>query len=97
VKVYLDDVRPEPEGWLRAYTYEQCVELLETGAVTHLDLDWNLGQGPERTGLSVLEWLEDRVSVGRLRPPALTVHTADPRARREMLAAIERISAWANR
>jgi len=88
LKVYLDDLRPEPEGWVRAYTYEQCVELLETGKVTHLDLDWNLGQGPERTGLSVLHWLEEAVRAGRLRPPALAVHTADPRARLRMLDVI---------
>jgi hypothetical protein len=73
------------------------VALLESGDVTHLDLDWNLGQGPERTGLSVLDWIEERVSRGRFPPPVHTVHTADPRARREMLAAIERISAWASR
>ena len=92
MKVYLDDVRPEPAGWARAYSYEECIELLETGDVTHLDLDWNLGQGSERTGLSVLVWLESRVRKGRISLPEIGVHTADARARREMLAIVRRLA-----
>jgi hypothetical protein len=92
MKLYLDDARIEPEGWARAYTYEECLELLTTGLVTHLDLDWHLGQGPERTGLAVLEWLEREVRAGRVPLPRLSVHTSDPGARQRMLEIVARLT-----
>lgn len=35
MKVYLDDLRPTPEGWKRTYTVEETIALIEKGSVTH--------------------------------------------------------------
>ena len=34
MKLYFDDERPTPEGWERAYTAPEAIELLKTGRVT---------------------------------------------------------------
>jgi hypothetical protein len=38
VKVWLDDLREAPPGWVRATTPEQAIELLRTGQVTETRL-----------------------------------------------------------
>jgi len=39
MKVYLDDERNTPEGWVRTYTVEETIEHLKTRAVAELSLD----------------------------------------------------------
>jgi hypothetical protein len=58
MKVFLDDVRPKPEGWVRAYTPEEVIERLRSGHVEVISLDFDLGfRGEEerRTGEVVLQ------------------------------------------
>lgn len=43
LRVYLDDLRDAPEGWVRTYTVEETVALLKTGKVKTLSLDHDLG------------------------------------------------------
>lgn len=63
MRVWLDDVRPAPEGWVWAKTYLEAKRLLETGLVTHLSLDHDLGQGsdgkPDLTGYDLCRWMRD--------------------------------------
>lgn len=74
MKVWLDDMRTHPNGYERAYTTPQAIELLRTRQVTDLALDHDLGackqcladaDGPipyecehNGTGYTVLCWLE---------------------------------------
>lgn len=39
MRVYLDDERVTPEGWVRAFWPSEFIELLETGRVRELSLD----------------------------------------------------------
>jgi hypothetical protein len=43
IKIWLDDVRPEPAGWVRAYTVEEVRKYLNTEAVDDLSIDNDLG------------------------------------------------------
>ncbi len=45
VKIWLDDIRDAPPGWVRAFTPEQVIGLLQLGKVTALALDHDLGLG----------------------------------------------------
>jgi hypothetical protein len=69
MRVYLDDTRTAPEGWVQARWPEEVIELLKTGQVEALSLDHDLGaEGPEadfRTGYAVLSW--PGTCVGRMR------------------------------
>jgi hypothetical protein len=96
VRVWLDDVRDAPPGWVRAFTPEEVIEHLRTGRVTAVSLDHDLGlEGgeAERTGYTVLLWLEVEVGTGRwARPlPGVTIHTGNPVGRARMLRVLRTI------
>ena len=81
MKVFLDDERSTPAGWVRAYWPEDVIVLLERGGVTEVSLDHDVGDDTHGTGYSVLLWLEEQVVVNRLKPPILRVHSANSSAR----------------
>ena len=96
VKVWLDDVRDAPPGWVRTLTPEQVIGLVQLGKVTELSLDHDLGlmDGErELTGYDVLLWLEAEVGNGRwTRPlPGISVHSGNPVGRDRMLRVIRTI------
>ena len=57
-------------------TPTEALELLGGGQVTHLDLGWNLGQGRDRTGISILKWLETAVRLRQVPMPEISVNTS---------------------
>jgi hypothetical protein len=92
MKVYLDDERPAPEGWTRVKTPEEAIELLKSNRVTHLSVDHDLGLSDERTGYTVLLWIEEQVVESGFAPPPITVHSANVGARTRMDSAVESIN-----
>lgn len=75
MKIFLDDKRKEPDGWVRTYTVEKTIKLLETGKVTHLSLDNDLGNGLTE-GHKVLIWLEQKLEDDSKFPmPEITIHS----------------------
>jgi hypothetical protein len=95
VKVWLDDRREAPEGWVHVRTPEDAIDLLRGGGVDELSLDHDLGLdvgARERTGYDVLVWLEAEVAAGRARPSAvMRVHSGNVGAVRRMEQAVESI------
>ena len=95
MKIYLDDERQTPEGWTRAYWPSEVIEYLESGSVTEVSLDHDLGDDERGTGYDVILWIEEAVVTGGFRPPRIRVHSANISARRKMelgIANIERLS-----
>jgi len=94
MRVFLDDRRPTPDGWTRAFWPDEVIALLRTGQVTELshDHDHDLGDDARGTGYDVLTWLEEAVLVqGMQPPPIIVVHSANAAARLRMEAAIRSI------
>lgn len=96
MKVYLDDVRETPLGWVRTYTAPQTIALLKTSKVTQLSLDHDLGDG-DGTGYDVLLWLENEIGTGvwHWPLPAIDIHSANPAGRLKMKAALRKIESMA--
>jgi|688.fasta_scaffold104579_1 hypothetical protein len=69
MKVYLDDERTTPEGWTRVYWPSEAIELLQTGQVTELSLDHDLGNDARGTGYDVVLWVEEQVAMHGFVPP----------------------------
>jgi len=95
MKVFLDDERPTPTGWVRAYWPDEVISLLQTGQVTELSLDHDLGDDVRGTGYDVVLWIEEAVALHGFRPPRLTVHSANSSAAMKMRAGILSIEALA--
>lgn len=105
MKLYLDDERIPPDGWVLVATPEAAIETLKTGNVTHLSLDHDLGLlqsdgqiDDGRTGYTVLQWLEEAVVTQGFTPPEfMQVHSANPAGARKMELAISSIRRLAER
>ena len=91
LKVFLDDERPTPPGWALARWPEDVIALLQTGNVTHISLDHDLGDDQHGTGYDVVLWVEEAVATRGFVPPVMTVHSANTSARIKMQAGIESI------
>ncbi|MGE0191144.1 MAG: cyclic-phosphate processing receiver domain-containing protein [Planctomycetota bacterium] len=95
MKVYLDDERPTPAGWVGARWPEDAIRLLEAGGVTEISLDHDLGDDERGTGYTVLLWIEEAVATRGFVPPHIHINTANASARSKMLlgvASIERLA-----
>ena len=97
MKVFLDDERNPPEGWTRVYWPNEAIALLETGSVTEISLDHDLGDDQRGTGNDVVLWIEEAVITRCFHPPEIRVHSANSSARQKMEAGISQIQKYAHR
>jgi hypothetical protein len=88
VKLFLDDVRECPEGWLLAKTAKEAIFALITLNITEISLDHDLGT--EDTGYTVAEWIERAAYERTLSRLIWAVHSANPVGRAKMEAALTR-------
>lgn len=91
IRVFLDDERTTPDGWVRVYWPKEAIELLEAGTVAELSLDHDLGDDERGTGYDVVLWIEEAVALRDFKPPKITVHSANSSAREKMVAGIRTI------
>src|SRR6478672_1492081 len=96
MKVWLDDRRPPGgSGWVWVKTPEETIQLLQTGQVTELSLDHDLGlldREPEATGYDVLLWIEEQVAMkGFVPPEVIKVHSSNSSAAPKMERGIQAI------
>lgn len=95
-KVYLDDVREAPKGWIRVYTAWELKLVLSTfwDVISHVSFDNDLGEN-EPEGYTVMDWIEELVFENNPKTiPELSVHSANPVARVRMQTVINRINSF---
>ncbi|WP_322053364.1 cyclic-phosphate processing receiver domain-containing protein [Paraburkholderia bannensis] len=97
MKVFLDDERIPPVGWVRVCWPSEAIRLLESGDVTEISLDHDLGDDEHGTGYDVILWIEEAVALRGFVPPNISVHSANASAAEKMRAGIEAIKKMANR
>lgn len=92
MKIYLDDERFPPKGWIRTKDVKSTINLIKTGRVEQLSLDHDLGTDKE-CGYDVLLWIEEQVFTNEnFYPPTdIYIHTANPSARKKMKLALNSI------
>ncbi|MBC3920059.1 hypothetical protein H8L32_21510 [Undibacterium sp. CY18W] len=91
LRVFLDDERITPEGWVRVYWPNEAIDLLKTNAVAEISLDHDLGNDERGTGYDVVVWIEEAVALHGFKPPKMAVHSANSSAREKMEAGIRAI------
>ncbi len=97
MKVYLDDERTTPDGWVRTWWPDEVIALLKTGQVSELSLDHDLGDDERGTGYDVILWIEEAVALHGFVPPRIHVHSANSSAALKMQAGVRAIEALARR
>ena len=86
IRIYLDDLRPVPDGWVGATNYKEAIELIENNEWSEISLDHDLGDftmGRELTGYDVLMHIVNRKMDGA-QTGLVWVHTANPVMRIKM-------------
>lgn len=91
MKVFLDDERTTPDGWIRVHWPAEAIALLESGQVEELSLDHDLGDDSRGNGYDVILWIEEAVALRGFIPPTISVHSANSSAVAKMLAGIQAI------
>jgi hypothetical protein len=91
LRVYLDDERPAPQGWLRVHWPSEAIALLQSGQVQEISLDHDLGDDERGTGYDVILWIEEAVALRGFVPPQIHVHSANASAREKMVAGMRSI------
>ena len=71
MRVFLDDKRTAPDGWLRVHWPTEAIALLETGSVEELSLDHDLGDDERGAGYDVVLWIEEAVALRGFKPPRI--------------------------
>lgn len=87
-KLYLDDERRTPQGWVRAFTAPEAITLLLSGGIVEVSLDHDLGPEEAGTGYDVATWIEEQAVLGSLPPLRWRIHSANPVGRARMEAAL---------
>ena len=90
MKLWVDDVRPAPPGWVRATSVEQAkIALRYKGGriVEIISLDHDAGDFAKFGGdyIEILKWLESEVhTAGRNYVPIIHIHTSNVVGRMNM-------------
>lgn len=107
MKLYLDDERIEPPGWLRVSTAENCIDILlaYAGHITVLSLDHDLDSHVDTrklgyatltpmTGYDVAVWLEKEAYHGNwdVVPAELRCHSQNPAGHKRILQCFAQIN-----
>lgn len=74
------------------YWPDEAIALLESGQVTEISLDHDLGDDERGTGYDVVLWIEEAVITRGFVPPKMAVHSANSSARQKMELGIETIN-----
>ena len=65
MKLYLDDERKTPVGWVRVFWPEEAIAWLKTEMVTEISLDHDLGDG-QADAIELAKWLVEAHLDGQL-------------------------------
>lgn len=97
MKLWLDDLRPAPEGWVWVKTAWDAIEVLGRGGVAEVSLDHDLGGDEHGTGQMVASWIEAEAYHGRLARLAWRIHSMNPIGAERMKLALERADGFWDR
>lgn len=79
MKMWLDDVRPMPDGFdIHVRTEKEAVDLLKTGTVHYMSFDHDLGDERRGTGYGVAKYIESAAFLGEIPKLGWRIHSANP-------------------
>ena len=89
MKIWLDDTREAPVGWIWVRSVGEVKWYLKEFDVTELSLDHDLGEN-KPSGYDLMKWIEEQAITKHYVPPKITIHSANPVGRKNMEASIKR-------
>jgi hypothetical protein len=91
MKIYLDDVRKAPEGWIGVTTAHEAYNWICKGIVSHISLDHDLGE-KVASGYDLTKWItrdffEKKLKASQI--PEFSFHSMNPVGRENMIRQVE--------
>jgi len=94
MKLWLDDIRPMPEGFdVHVKRVSHAIALIEM--VTTISFDHDLGEG-RRTGYDLAKFIEKGAYDGSVERITYSVHSANPVGRKNIVIAMENAEEYWN-
>lgn len=94
-KLYIDDIRPAPEGWTLVRTVDEAIDLLRSQDWDEVSFDHDLAFSHyageftnEKTGNELAQMLVDLVRAGKRKSPKCHVHSMNPVGRKRIIATL---------
>lgn len=89
MNLFVDDIRNPPNSdWLIARSYDEAITILDTGLISAISLDHDLGEG--KTGYDVICWIEKKIRTNEwVYLPEIYIHTSNPVGRQNMQRAYD--------
>lgn len=94
MKLWLDDTRPAPEGWMHVASVADAIlwcKIIGLSEVEEISLDHDLGENVA-TGYDFMKWLENESTKDEFVLPIIHIHSANPVGRVNMQRAIDSIN-----
>lgn len=89
MRVWLDDVRPMPNGFdIHVTTAPQALELVQTGKVSYVSFDNDLGPDEAGQGYQVADLIERLAFQNKIPRIGWDVHSANPVRRQHIIIAM---------
>lgn len=94
MKLWLDDTKDAPEGWIHCHTVNLAITYCLTGQVTEASLDHDLGDFVEfgGDGIKLLDFIAE---YGYWPKDGITIHSGNPVGRDNMQRLIDRYGPYA--
>ena len=94
MKLWLDDIRPCPDGYTHARSVNEAIRLIEEHGYTHASLDHDLGRFNEDggEGYDLVVWMAQHDSWPT---EGIRIHSANVVGLRRMLGVIDRYGPYA--
>jgi len=92
MKLYIDDWRNPPgDDWIVARNYDEAIKILETGLVSEISFDHDLGE--LKSGYDIVCWIETKLFTKEWTfVPSMSVHSMNPVGRRNIEMVINAIN-----
>jgi hypothetical protein len=92
MRIWLDDERPAPAGFLHLTKAVDAIASLQGGLVTEISLDHDLGDGP--SGYIVAKVIEELAYQNKIPRLAWAVHSMNPVGVKNMRAALAKANEY---
>ena len=88
MKLFLDDIRPCPRGYIKIDNYQDCIEFLlkNRNKIDTISLDHDLGE--IKTGYDVCKWIVANEYYDNLQE--IIIHSANPVGTKNMLQLLDK-------
>lgn len=87
MRLWIDDIRPAPPGWVWAKTSGQALLHLSESAIEEISFDHDLGG--DDTTMPVARMIEDGAHRGTISRLKWSIHSANPVGRANLKASLE--------